>query len=114
MNRFDIVVFARPDSEPDTGIEDYIKRVIALPGETVEGRDGHVVVDDQVLEEPYLDEGTTTSDFEPRLVPAGEVFVMGDNRSVSIDSRVFGAIPESTIVGRAFVRIWPLTHLGFL
>jgi signal peptidase I len=114
VHRGDIIVFERPDSEPDTGIEDYIKRVIGLPGETVEGREGHVVIDDRILEEPYLDEGTTTTDFAPVVVPAGEVFVMGDNRAVSIDSRTFGAIPEDTIVGRAFVRIWPLTHLGFL
>jgi signal peptidase I len=119
VNRGDIVVFERPPSEPDNGIVDYIKRVIALPGETVGAVDNQLYItgtDGQrrPLEEGYLDEGTVTLDFGPEVVPAGHVFVMGDNRAVSIDSRSFGAIPESSIVGRAFLRFWPLTHLGFL
>ena len=114
VNRGDIVVFERPESEPDQGIEDYIKRVIALPGEVVEGRQGHVIVNGRQLEEPYLPDGAQTSDFGPETVPSGRVWVMGDNREVSVDSRRFGAIPTNKIVGRAFVRIWPLSHLGFL
>jgi signal peptidase I len=114
VNRGDIVVFERPESEPDQGIEDYIKRVIALPGEVVEGRQGQVIVNGRQLEEPYLPDGAQTSDFGPETVPSGRVWVMGDNREVSVDSRRFGAIPTSKIVGRAFVRIWPLSHLGFL
>jgi signal peptidase I len=114
VNRGDIVVFERPPSEPDNGIVDYIKRVIALPGETVEGRDGRVVVNGRYLNEPYLDEGTVTSDFAPQTIPPDHVFVMGDNREVSVDSRTFDAIPIDGIVGRAFVTIWPLSHLGFL
>ena len=94
VGRGDIVVFERPPGEPDNGIEDYIKRVIALPGETVEGRDGRVVVNGRYLEEPYLDEGTVTTEFPPEIVEEGKVWVMGDNREVSVDSRYFHAIPH--------------------
>ena len=94
VDRGDIVVFERPPGEPDNGIEDYIKRVIALPGETVEGRDGRVVVNGRYLDEPYLDEGTVTSEFPPEIVAAGKVWVMGDNREVSVDSRFFGRHPH--------------------
>lgn len=93
---------------------DLIKRVIALPGETVAGRGGHVYVDGRVLVEPYLPRGTLTSAFPAVTVPRGDVWVMGDNRSRSEDSRYFGPIPESTIVGRAIWRVWPLDRLSFL
>lgn len=91
-----------------------IKRVIGLPGETVEGRNGAVYINGQRLEEPYLPSGTVTSTFGPVVVPAGDLWVMGDNRSDSSDSRVFGPIPRSTVVGRAIWRVWPLDHLSFL
>ena len=93
VNRGDIVVFERPPGEPDNGIKDLIKRVIALPGETVEGRDGQVVVNGRYLEEPYLDEGPSPTEFPPETVEEGKVWVMGDNREVSVDSRYFHAIP---------------------
>ncbi|HVL27137.1 MAG TPA: signal peptidase I [Acidimicrobiales bacterium] len=93
---------------------EFVKRVIALPGERVEARGGKVYVDGREVVEPYLPEGTVTSDFSPVAVPEGSVWVMGDNRTNSADSRVFGAIPESTIVGRAIVRVWPLPDASFL
>lgn len=115
INRGDVVVFARP---PNTGgaleIKDLIKRVVALGGETVESRDGAVYIDDRKLNEPYLTAGTQTTGLQRIVVPEGHVFVMGDNRGDSKDSRVFGPIPEGGVVGRAFVRIWPLSHLGLL
>ncbi len=116
IHRGDIVVFERPPNEPDNGIEDYIKRVIGLPGETVQGKGGHVIVNGRLLDEPYLDAENkdATTDFGPVTINSGEIWVMGDNRVVSVDSRSFGAIPESKVVGRAFLRIWPLNHLGFL
>jgi len=80
----------------------------------VEGRDNQLLVNDRILVEPYLDEGVTTSDFEPVTIPEGCIWVMGDNRGDSRDSRSFGPIDEDHIVGRAFVRVWPLTSLGFL
>jgi signal peptidase I len=113
VHRSDIVVFTKPKGEL-SNIKDLVKRVIALPGETVEGRDGHVYVDGKQLNEPYLPKGTDTQGFTARPIPANAVWVMGDNRGQSEDSRVFGPIPKSSIVGRVFVRIWPVTRLGFL
>jgi signal peptidase I len=114
VNRGDLVVFERPPGEPETEIKDLIKRVVALPGEEVEGRNGRVFVDGASLDEGYLQDGVFTTDFGPLLVPEDSVFVMGDNRSDSRDSRVFGPISEDLIVGRAFVRVFPLGELGFL
>jgi signal peptidase I len=98
--------------QPST--EDFIKRVIALPGETVEGRDGRVWVDGSPLAEPYLGDGVVTSDFGPTTVAPDHLWVMGDNRGQSSDSRVFGAIPQGDVVGRAMFRIWPPARIGFL
>jgi signal peptidase I len=95
-------------------IEEFIKRVIALPGETVEGRDGAVWVDGARLVEPYLPPGTVTGDFAPVKVGDGQVWVMGDNRGNSSDSRVFGTVDVDTIVGRAILRIWPPPRIAFL
>ncbi|MCU4183767.1 signal peptidase I [Acidiferrimicrobium sp. IK] len=91
-----------------------IKRVIALPGETVEGRNGRVYINGLLLREPYLAPGTLTSNFGPYRIPAGTLWVMGDNRGDSEDSRVFGAIKRSSVVGRAVWRVWPPTRLSFL
>jgi signal peptidase I len=99
-------------SAPST--DEYIKRVVALPGERVEGHGGGVLVDGRRLVEPYLPAGVTTGDFPAVVVPPGTLWVMGDNRGNSADSRVFGPVPRSTVVGRAFVRVWPLRHTSFL
>lgn len=117
INRGDVIVFARPEASPagPGEPEDLIKRVVALPGETIEARDGQVYVDDAPLEEPYLEPGTITTDLEePVTVPEGEVFVMGDNRSNSSDSRFIGTIPVDSVVGRAFAVIWPLSRFSGL
>jgi len=95
-------------------VEEFIKRVIALPGETVEAHDGAVYVDGRRLVEPYLPEGTAIGDFDPVRVPAGHLWVMGDNRTNSSDSRVFGPIEADTIVGRAILRVWPPQRSAFL
>jgi signal peptidase I len=94
--------------------EEFIKRIVGLPGETVEGRDGVVYVDGRRLIEPYLPPNTVTSDFAPIKVPAGHLWVMGDNRTNSSDSRVFGPIPRDTVVGRTIVRVWPIPKASFL
>lgn len=117
VNRGDVVVFSRPKNlhaapgEPD----DLIKRVIGLPGDTVQTRNGAVYVNGRALDEPYLAEGTQTLNIDdPVKVPKGHVWVMGDNRGDSQDSRVFGPIPEDTIVGRAFMIMWPPSRIGSL
>lgn len=86
-----------------------IKRVVGMPGETIEIRDNTVFIDGEPLDEPYLSPATRTrwDNREPLLIPEGHYFVMGDNRSRSLDSRRFGPIDESEIVGKAFVIIWP-------
>jgi signal peptidase I len=112
VHRGDIVVFEKPPNEA-SNIKDLVKRVIGLPNETVEGRDGHIYIDGKLLQEPYL-HGVVTSNFAAVSVPANSVWVMGDNRPASRDSRYFGPIRTSSIVGRVFVRIWPPKRLGFL
>lgn len=122
INRGDIIVFERPEDQ-DSAIKDLIKRVIALPGEEISFDDGNVYIDGDLLDEPYLDEGTRSVGHtygggctveEPCGVPEGEVWVMGDNRSNSQDSTYFGPIDADDVVGRAFFRIWPLNRFGFL
>ncbi len=114
VNRGDLVVFERPEGETVGQVRDLIKRVVGLPGERIEAIDGSVYVDGDLLEEPYLSDGTETTNLESQVVPEGHVFVMGDNRGDSMDSRVFSAIDDDLIVGRAFVRVWPLPDLALL
>jgi signal peptidase I len=106
------VRFIRHLFQPST--REYIKRVVALPGERVEAREGRILIDGKRLVEPYLPPGTRTLDFGARVVPARQLWVMGDNRSNSQDSRVFGPIRRSTVVGRAVVRVWPVRRMAFL
>lgn len=91
-------------TSPDTVL---IKRVIGLPGETVEVRDNQVYVNGNPIAEPYLPDGVTMRDEPEITIPADQVFMMGDNRNASNDSRRFGPIPREDIVGRAFVTVWP-------
>lgn len=110
----DIVVF-HPPSDVDLDLEhDLIKRVIAVAGQRVETRNGQVWVDGSPLDEPYLLPGLPTDNLRTLTVPAGRVFVMGDNRANSLDSRVYGPIREQDIVGRAVLRVWPVQDLGTL
>jgi signal peptidase I len=113
IHRGDIVVFTKPPAET-SDIKDLVKRVIGLPNETVEGRDGHIYINGKLLKEPYLPKGVTTSTFGPESIPSNSIWVMGDNRTYSRDSRYFGPILKSSVVGRVFVRIWPPTRLKFL
>lgn len=117
VRRGDVVVFERPPAlTDDQNVKDLIKRVIGLPGETVEFRDNHVVIDGRLLDEPYLKDGEVTlpkTTGNKVVVPAGEVLVLGDNREHSKDGRFFGTIPTSLIVGRATVVYWPYKDMGF-
>jgi signal peptidase I len=122
VGRGDIVVFSKPPLEHQN-INDLVKRVIGLPGETISSVNGQIYINGKLLPEPWLQPGVKSTPGpnpvpfnldKPYKIPAGEYFVMGDNRTDSEDSRWFGPIPRSLIVGRAFVRIWPLSHLGGL
>jgi signal peptidase I len=130
--RGDIIVFEEPDpaKEPERGVwgafthwlgqglgftppdnPDYIKRVIGIPGDVVSGKRGHVFVNGVQLSEPYLKAGTEP--FKKTTVPEGELFVMGDNRSNSLDSRfALGFVPIDRVIGKAVFVIWPVENIG--
>jgi signal peptidase I len=101
--RGDIVVLKQPGCDD---CELLIKRVIGLAGEEITIHGGQVYVDSQPVEEPYLTQVTTGS-FGPVRVPPLHVFVMGDNRGASNDSRIFGTVPRDEILGRAWISYWP-------
>jgi signal peptidase I len=133
-DRGDIVVFRNPyaadvdESFPEAVVrnvlealgirtaatDDLIKRIVAIEGDELEIRENAVFVNGRALVEPYLAPGSVMPDEGTRVIPEGYVFVMGDNRSQSSDSRVFGPVPESDIIGEAVFRIWPLARVGSL
>ena len=100
----------------EIGKRSYIKRVIALPGEHVQIKDGKVYINGEELEEPYLQEGIVTDvvgeGFDDFIVPENCVFAMGDNRNHSTDCRAFGCIPLEKIESTVAIRIWPLNKWG--
>ncbi len=104
--RGDIVVLRRPHRQSDP----LIKRVLGLPGEVVEVHDGRVFINGEPLDEPYLNQ-TTRGVMPSKLVPEGQVFVLGDNRGSSNDSRAFGMVSFDDIIGRAWLRYWPLSNM---
>jgi signal peptidase I len=149
-SRGDIVVFEAPPGEATAQIKDLIKRIIGKPGDVVEGKDGHIYVNGQLLKEPYLKPTVQSRTFGPYYVPkqhdkiqpvddqtievngtritarlqttpprdssgavsGDEYYVLGDNRLDSKDSTAFGPIHGDTIIGRAFLRVWPLSDFG--
>jgi signal peptidase I len=126
VGRGDIVVFSRPPAENCGGpeVNDLVKRVVGLPGETLSLSGGHVYVDGRRLGESWLpasEQGITRPGPGGTLyglqhayrVPANDYFVMGDNRTDSCDSRFWGPISRSLIVGKVEMRVWPLTSIGF-
>jgi signal peptidase I len=122
-NRGDIVVFDPPESwsAGGTGVP-FIKRVIGLPGDNVELRDGNVYVNGVELDEPYIfEQNGIHQTTEPSIggesewvVPAGDILVMGDHREDSADSRTFGPIEIGHVIGRAWLRYWPFDTFGVL
>ncbi|MEX2228263.1 MAG: signal peptidase I [Dehalococcoidia bacterium] len=103
----DVIVFKFP-RDPS---RDFIKRVVALPGQTVEVRGGTVYVDGQALTEPYISD-LPAYEFGPETVPAGQLFVLGDNRNNSYDSHSWGMLDQSLVIGRADLRYWPMSEIG--
>jgi signal peptidase I len=116
--RGDVIVFEPPAGYQEDGQDiPFIKRIIGVGGDLVEIHDDGVYVNGVALDEPYVYEGqatTTLTGVSSWRVPDGEYFVLGDHRQQSQDSRVFGPIPKSTIIGRAWLRYWPLRQLGFV
>lgn len=114
--RGDVVIFKAPVN-PDV---DYIKRVIGLPGDRIKIQNGSVYLNGEKLKEDYLRDqtylpsGSYMAEGVEITVPDGKLFAMGDNRPHSSDSRAFGPVPFSDIIGRAFLRYWPVTSLGML
>ncbi|MCR6107091.1 signal peptidase I [Salipaludibacillus agaradhaerens] len=119
--RFDIIVFHAPQNK------DYIKRVIGLPGDTIEYRDDMLYVNGESVDEPYLDDYKEQAEYLPltedfhikdvtgyETVPEGHVFVLGDNRQRSRDSRQIGMIPYDEVVGKANFVIWPIQEIRFV
>jgi signal peptidase I len=96
------------------GNEDLIKRIVGLPGDVLEGRGGRLWRNGRPVVEPYLPTNTYTSDFGPVRVKPDHYWMMGDNREDSADSRYFGQVPRSALVGRAIVKVWPVPHFGQL
>lgn len=112
INRFDIVVLKRPN-EPEKSI---IKRVIGLPGETVEIKEGDIYINGKKLFQPFLEKredfAYRASNMSPLQLREGYYFVMGDNRPVSRDSRSFGPVPGDDIYGKTIFRYWPFSRMG--
>lgn len=108
-DRGDVVVFHNPNNTQ----EDYIKRVVGLPGDMVEIRERSVYINGERLDEPYTNSGTSPQSVSPNIVVSpNHLFVMGDNRDNSRDSRSFGELEEDLVVGKAWIRVWPPEQFG--
>jgi signal peptidase I len=114
VHRGDIIVFTAPPGAATAQVKDLIKRAVGLPGETIEGRNGSIFINGKPLDEPYLRPDVRSRDFPPEKVPPDHIWVLGDNRQDSRDSTFFKSIDEHSIVGRAFIKIWPLNDLSLL
>jgi len=110
--RGDVIVFHNPNNPA----EDYIKRVVALPGDTLEFRGDEVYLNGEFLEEPFVNAPTRAAGLTdaPIIVEPDSLFVMGDNRPNSRDSRSFGQLSQDLVVGKAWLQVWPLSGLGLV
>lgn len=140
VDRGDVIVFADPNPSPGEGHgivggflrwlgegigvaqpedEDFIKRVVGLPGDNVEIKEGQLYVNGDPIAEPYLDNAADTRSFGPQTIPEGMLYVLGDNRLVSGDSRFppptgVGLVPEDRVIGKAFVVVWPVSRWAWI
>jgi signal peptidase I len=124
LHRGDLIVFDKPPRDTESGTPHLVKRIIGMPGDTVSAKGGYYFIDGKQLNEtwlPKVDRGVTCAPynnppacmpFGPVTVPQGDYFVSGDNRTESYDSRYFGVISGNLIVGKAFLRIWPLSDIS--
>jgi signal peptidase I len=119
LKRGDMIVFAvnadsskpvRPGSHDDDKL--LVKRIVALSGEAIEAHEGRIAIDDELLPEPYLLGRYGATDVPIEVLPKQTVWVLGDNRDESVDSRRYGAIPEWAIVGRVSYRWWPVNRFN--
>ncbi|MED4129530.1 signal peptidase I [Shouchella hunanensis] len=114
-DRFDLIVFHATEQDS------YIKRVVGLPGDTIRFENDQLFINDEPIDEPFLDEvqgslaNPYTNDYEYEgIIPDNHVFVVGDNRPNSSDSRAFGPVHEDEIIGKVGLRFWPLSEFGFM
>ncbi|HXV34687.1 MAG TPA: signal peptidase I [Gaiellaceae bacterium] len=115
-DRGDIVVFRTPDQAAEQcpgpgGV--FVKRLVGLPGDELEIRDGQLYLNGEPQSEPYVFGGEVGDNFGPVTVNEGEYFMMGDNRYQSCDSREWGAVPRENLIGPVFARYWPVQRIGF-
>ena len=111
--RGDVIVFKAPDQLGGRQERDFIKRIIAVPGETVEVRDCTVFINNQPLDEPYIAEKPLYT-YGPETVPPAHLFVLGDNRNNSSDSHSWGMLPKENVVGQAWLSYWPFSAFGLV
>ena len=111
--RGEIIVFEFPDKNPNNPRKDFVKRVVGLPGETIRIHHGEVLVDEQLLDEPYLTENGRSNSHEITL-GEGEYYVLGDNRNHSSDSRAWGVVPKENVKGKVWMVYWPVPEIQFL
>jgi signal peptidase I len=118
VHRGDIIVFHAPAAEAkacaDPNVKDLVKRVIGLPGETISSTSNTITINGKAIAQPWFPPTLLGNPITTTHIPANAYFVMGDNRTNSCDSRMWGTLPGSEIIGHVIFRIWPLSQIGFL
>jgi signal peptidase I len=115
--RDDIIVFNTPEPQTEDACGaggTFVKRLIGLPGETLQEKHGYVYIDGKKLDEPYIKPGRRdTKNYGPIHIPKGHYFFMGDNRAASCDSRAWGTVPRKDLIGKVFATYWPPSRISF-